>query len=100
MDNADGRVLVVSFTRRWFVFIGVNRDAPSSQAVSQSSTAFMASTHDNSVSQTPLKFGEEYTAGMSAIWSCKFSADGNEVFAGGPGPIYGMRQGICYWRLG
>lgn len=42
--------------------------------------------------QTALQFGEEHSHGSSAIWSCKFSADGNEIFAGGPGPIYGMRQ--------
>ena len=54
----------------------------------------MANTHDASVRQTALEFGEEHTAGMSAIWSCKFSADGNEVFAGGPGPIYGMRRDL------
>ena len=52
----------------------------------------MAHTHDTSVGQTALQFGEEH--GMSAIWSCKFSADGNEVFAGGPGPIYGVCRGI------
>ena len=54
----------------------------------------MASTHDASAGQTALQFGEERTAGMSAIWSCKFSADGNEVFAGGPGPIYGTRRDL------
>jgi len=48
----------------------------------------MAHTHDTSVRQTELQFGDEHSLGMSAIWSCKFSADGNEVFAGGPGPIY------------
>jgi hypothetical protein len=50
----------------------------------------MAHTHDSSVGQTALQIGEEDMGGFSAIWSCKFSADGNEVFAGGPGQIYGM----------
>ena len=54
----------------------------------------MANTHDASAGETALQFGEDSAAGMSAIWSCKFSADGNEVFAGGSGPIYGMRRGL------
>lgn len=48
----------------------------------------MAYTHDASMHQIPLQLGEERSLRMSAIWSCKFSADGNEVFAGGPGQIY------------
>ena len=70
------------------------------RTILQSSTVFMAKTHDVSAGQTALRFGEENTAGMSAIWSCKFSSDGNEVFAGGPGPIYGMCQAIIVGGLG
>lgn len=55
---------------------------------SMSPTVFMAHTHDASMIQTPLRFGEEHSLMRSPIWSCKFSADGNEVFAGGAGPIY------------
>ncbi|KAF9787064.1 WD40-repeat-containing domain protein [Thelephora terrestris] len=55
---------------------------------SMSPTVFMAHTHDTSMTQTALQFGEEDSLWRSAIWSCKFSADGKEVFAGGPGPIY------------
>lgn len=58
----------------------------------------MAHTHDTSIGQTALEFGEEHSRGTSAIWSCKFSADGNEVFAGGHESIYGMRpDGYCQW---
>lgn len=60
----------------------------------------MAHTHDVSMGQTALQFGDEYSGGTSAIWSCKFSADGNEVFAGGSGSIYGMRRDAYHQRLG
>ena len=59
--------------------------------IQQSPTVFMAHTHDTSMVQTPLRFGEEHSLMRSPIWSCKFSADGKEVFAGGAGPIYGRR---------
>lgn len=49
--------------------------------------------------QTELQF-EEDSGEMFAIWSCKFSADGNEVFAGGRGSIYGMRRDACRQGLG
>lgn len=59
----------------------------------------MAHTNDSSVGQTALQFDDEHLRGVSAIWSCKFSADGNEVFAGGSGSIYGMRRDKHRQRL-
>lgn len=52
----------------------------------------MTSVLDNSKNQTPIRFGgsrhDPYMGGMG-IWSCRFSADGNEIVAGGSGQIMG-----------
>ncbi|TFK99703.1 WD40-repeat-containing domain protein [Pterulicium gracile] len=54
------------------------------------STVYMTSVLDNSKNQTPIRFGgsrhDPYMGGMG-IWSCRFSADGNEIVAGGSGQI-------------
>ncbi|KAH9081527.1 WD40-repeat-containing domain protein [Lactarius deliciosus] len=60
------------------------------------STVHMATTLDSSTTQIPLSFadpGPTRRPGFMAtdnfgIWSCKFSADGNEVVAGGDGKIF------------
>ncbi|KAI0308327.1 WD40-repeat-containing domain protein [Multifurca ochricompacta] len=60
------------------------------------STVHMATTLDPSTAQIPIPFADPLPtrrrglAGMSdfGIWSCKFSADGNEVIAGGDGKIF------------
>ena len=59
----------------------------------------MASTVDSSVEQRAIDFadprfssrGARYSYGDPfGVWSCKFSADGNEIIAGGSGLICGM----------
>lgn len=60
-------------------------------------TVYMTSTLDASPTQVPIHFGEPRRGGRNmwdnedafGIFSCKFSADGNEVIAGGRGNIYG-----------
>lgn len=61
----------------------------------------MTSTLDSSVTQTPINFQEPNHRQRArthwgwddensfGIWSCRFSADGNEVVAGGSGQIFG-----------
>jgi DDB1- and CUL4-associated factor 11 len=56
----------------------------------------MTSTLDSSTQQTPIHFGDTRRQNLSfwggesfGIWSCRFSADGNEVVAGGNGNIFG-----------
>lgn len=57
----------------------------------------MTSTLDGSPTQTPIPFADPISRhshvwgyGESfGIWSCRFSADGNEVVAGGSGKIFG-----------
>ena len=57
----------------------------------------MATTLDSSSTQIPIPFADPLPARRrrftgssdSGIWSCKFSADGNEVVAGGDGKIFG-----------
>jgi len=47
---------------------------------------------DGDTSQIPIPFadpGRLHYEGFG-IWSCRFSADGNEVVAGGSGKIFGM----------
>ncbi|KAI0651973.1 WD40 repeat-like protein [Trametes meyenii] len=64
-----------------------------------SSTVHMTSTLDSSTEQTPISFRDPRRGGRRAwniyddedqfgIWSCKFSADGNEVIAGGSSMIF------------
>ncbi|OBZ68544.1 LEC14B protein [Grifola frondosa] len=65
---------------------------------SVSSTVYMTSTLDSSPVQTPIYFADnvrgrrggwsDYEDDRFGIWSCKFSADGNEVIAGGSGMIF------------
>lgn len=61
------------------------------------STVHMATTLDSSTTQIPLSFADPAPPrrrGLTSlgddfgIWSCKFSADGNEVIAGGDGKIF------------
>ncbi|KAJ3761903.1 WD40-repeat-containing domain protein [Lentinula raphanica] len=62
------------------------------------STAYICSTKDDSPAQIPIPFhdsGGQYrggdfwdSGGSFGIFSCRFSADGNEVIAGGRGHIY------------
>jgi len=61
------------------------------------STVHMATTLDSSTTQIPLSFADPSPTrrrGVPSmgddfgIWSCKFSADGNEVVAGGDGKIF------------
>lgn len=64
-----------------------------------SPTVYMTSTLDSSVTQTPIRFQDPNQRQRSrthwgwdedsfGIWSCRFSADGNEVVAGGSGQIF------------
>ncbi|KAG2120636.1 WD40-repeat-containing domain protein [Suillus discolor] len=65
-----------------------------------SPTVYMTSTLDSSVTQTPISFQEPNHRQRArthwgwddensfGIWSCRFSADGNEVVAGGSGQIF------------
>lgn len=51
---------------------------------------------DGNTGQVPISFADpvnRYSYGYGAgfgIWSCRFSADGNEVVAGGSGKIFGQ----------
>ena len=61
----------------------------------QSSTVYMTNTSpEESSEQIAIPFGDRTRGyvygGQSRIWSCRFSADGNEVVAGGDGKIFGM----------
>ncbi|KAI0931267.1 hypothetical protein AcW1_001283 [Taiwanofungus camphoratus] len=65
-----------------------------------SNTVYMTTTLDSSPVQTPIRFADplrgrrgatnvwDYEDEHFGIWSCKFSADGNEVIAGGSGMIF------------
>ncbi|KAH9964194.1 WD40-repeat-containing domain protein [Russula dissimulans] len=61
------------------------------------STVHMATTLDSSTTQIPIPFADPLptrrrhlsTFNEFGIWSCKFSADGNEVVAGGDRKIFG-----------
>ena len=72
----------------------------------QSPTVYMTNTLDSSTVQTPIRFGDQgrrqsrslwgvYDDDSFGIWSCRFSADGNEVIAGGSGHIFGRRRIPC-----
>lgn len=58
---------------------------------------YMTSTApDGNMAQIPISFADpvrrstfSYSEGFG-IWSCRFSADGNEVVAGGNGNIFGL----------
>jgi DDB1- and CUL4-associated factor 11 len=63
----------------------------------------MATPLDSSTTQIPLSFADPAPTrrrGLMSmgddfgIWSCKFSADGNEVVAGGDGKIFGEYLGL------
>lgn len=69
----------------------------------QSPTVYMTNTLDSSTVQTPIRFADQgrhrsrslwgvYDDDSFGIWSCRFSADGNEVIAGGSGNIFGRRR--------
>ena len=63
----------------------------------QTPTVFMTSTLDGDPVQTPIPFADPPSRSVHGwgygesfgIWSCRFSADGNEVVAGGSGKIFG-----------
>jgi hypothetical protein len=64
----------------------------------QTPTVYMTSTLDGDPEQTPIPFADRssniWGHGQNfGIWSCRFSADGKEIVAGGNGKIFGM---ICY----
>ncbi|KAI6136433.1 WD40 repeat-like protein [Pisolithus sp. B1] len=50
---------------------------------------YMTTTLDSSSAQTPIRFADQNRRNNFGIWSCRFSADGNEVIAGGSGHIFG-----------
>ncbi|KAK7058553.1 hypothetical protein VNI00_002189 [Paramarasmius palmivorus] len=59
------------------------------------STAYMCSTTEDNPAQIPIPFGDRrqshddwYGRSSVAIYSCRFSADGNEIIAGGRGQIF------------
>ncbi|KAF8560152.1 WD40 repeat-like protein [Imleria badia] len=65
----------------------------------KSPTVYMTNTLDSSTVQTPIRFADQgrrqirslwgvYDDESFGIWSCRFSADGNEVIAGGSGHIF------------
>jgi len=63
----------------------------------QTPTVYMTSTApDGNVAQIPISFADPvrrpfFSYGETfGIWSCRFSADGNEVVAGGSGKIFGL----------
>ena len=55
----------------------------------------MASTLDSNPTQVAIDFADRRRSGRSLydddyrVWSCKFSADGNEVIAGGTERVFG-----------
>lgn len=52
------------------------------------SIAYMTSISDSSMHQIPIPFSDRGSRDDFGIWSCRFSADGNEVVAGGAGHIF------------
>lgn len=67
----------------------------------------MTNTLDSSTVQTPIYFADQgrrqgrslwgvYDEDSFGIWSCRFSADGNEVIAGGSGHIFGEKREHVY----
>ncbi|KAH6916627.1 WD-repeat-containing protein [Coprinopsis sp. MPI-PUGE-AT-0042] len=53
------------------------------------STVYMTSTSpEDSSEQIPIPFGDARRDSRFGIWSCRFSADGNEVVAGGDGKLF------------
>jgi WD repeat-containing protein 23 len=69
----------------------------------QTPTVFMTSTLDGDPVQTPIPFADPPNRSSNGwgygnsfgIWSCRFSADGNEVVAGGSGKIFGKFAKCC-----
>ena len=67
---------------------------------SKTPVVHMATTLDSSETQHSLNFADRRSRVPAwsyeddeyfGIWSCRFSADGNEVIAGGSGRIFGMQ---------
>lgn len=69
----------------------------------QTPIVYLASTLDSSTEQIPIRFSDEprwrnrsvldtYDEYEFGVWSCKFSADGNEVIAGGSGHVFGKLE--------
>ena len=60
---------------------------------------------DGNVAQIPISFADPvrrsaFSYGESfGIWSCRFSADGNEVVAGGSGKIFGLLKFLCFTKF-
>jgi len=67
------------------------------------STVYMTSTSPEGFEeQTPIPFADArggYYRDHFGIWSCRFSADGNEVIAGGDGHIFGAPNPIEGYSL-
>ena len=51
----------------------------------------MTTVSDDSTQQIAIPFGDRESYGFG-IWSCRFSADGNEVVAGGSDHIFGKQR--------
>lgn len=75
--------------------------------MTQSNTVYMTTTLDSSPVQIPIRFADRVRNRRNniwdyddedhfGIWSCKFSAGGNEVIAGGSGMIFGSFLAIIY----
>jgi hypothetical protein len=70
----------------------------------QTSTVYMTSTTSPDSTQIPISFqdpdrpsrnfGWGFGGDGCGIWSCRFSADGQEIVAGGDGKIFGMYRGF------
>lgn len=63
------------------------------------STVHMTSITDSSPMQIPIQFADssrrgQWGGGGFGIWSCRFSADGNEIVAGGDGKIFGAYREV------
>jgi hypothetical protein len=63
----------------------------------QTPIVYMTNVLDSSTEQIPIDFSDRrrsisswgWSGDHFGIWSCRFSADGNEVVAGGDGYIFG-----------
>lgn len=71
--------------------------SPDQQLIAYSSltpTVYIASIQDASTTQIPIQFSDAPAGNIRrredrfGIWSCRFSADGNELVAGGSGKIF------------
>lgn len=87
-----------SSTRPWSVCILTSSNACVDE-LNQTPTVYLATTRDASTAQHAIQLADS-RRGQSlwgyeesfGIYSCRFSADGNEVIAGGSGRIFGMSR--------